>query len=140
HTVADLPGGEASDRDATDIAAGFQQAAADVLADRSRHAIRRFLSEFPSESPKGRHFVVAGGVAANRRIRAVLSAAVEEEGMQFTAPPLTLCTDNAAMIAWAGLERLRLGMTDDLTFAARPRWPLDESANPSGRVVLGQAR
>jgi N6-L-threonylcarbamoyladenine synthase len=140
HTVADLPGGEASDSDATDIAAGFQQAAADVLADRSRHAIRRFLSEFPSESPKGRHFVVAGGVAANRRIREVLSTAVEEEGMQFTAPPLALCTDNAAMIAWAGLERLRLGMTDDLTFAARPRWPLDESANPSGRIVLGQAR
>ena len=136
HTVAALPGGEASGEDAADIAAGFQQAVADVLADRSRHAIRRFQSEFPG----ARHFVVAGGVAANRRIRETLSKTVEEEGMRFTAPPLTLCTDNAAMIAWAGLERLRLGMTDDMTFAARPRWPLDESANPSGRVVLGQAR
>jgi N6-L-threonylcarbamoyladenine synthase len=136
NTVTNLPGGEANSRDAADIAAGFQQAAADVLVDRSRHAIRRFLSEFPG----GRHFVVAGGVAANRHIREALSAAVGEEGMQFTAPPLNLCTDNAAMIAWAGLERLRLGMTDELTFAARPRWPLDASANPSGRAVLGQAR
>ncbi len=140
HTVAALPGGEANDRDSADIAAGFQQAVADVLADRARHAIHRFLSKFPSESHEGRHFVVAGGVAANRQIREVLSRATEDEGMRFTAPPLDLCTDNAAMIAWAGLERLRLGMTDDLTFAARPRWPLDESANPSGRVALGQAR
>ncbi|MBE9556849.1 MAG: tRNA (adenosine(37)-N6)-threonylcarbamoyltransferase complex transferase subunit TsaD [Proteobacteria bacterium] len=136
HTVTGLPGGEATRQDAADIAAGFQQAATDVLADRSRHAIRRFLSEFP----EGRHFVVAGGVAANNHIRAVLSAAVEDEGMQFTAPPLNLCTDNAAMIAWAGLERLRLGMTDDMAFAARPRWPLDPEANPSGRTVLGEAR
>ncbi len=136
HAVADLPGGEATRQDAADIAAGFQRAAADVLADRSRHAIRRFLSEFP----EGRHFVVAGGVAANSHIRTVLSTAVEEEGMQFTAPPLNLCTDNAAMIAWAGLERLRLGMTDDIAFAARPRWPLDPDASPSGRRVLGEAR
>ena len=136
HTVAALPGGMAGKQDAADIAAGFQQAAADVLADRSRHAIRRFLSEYP----EGRHFVAAGGVAANRHIRDVLSAAIEEEGMQFTAPPLSLCTDNAAMIAWAGLERLRLGMTDDLTFAARPRWPLDPAANPSGRATPGRAR
>lgn len=136
HTVAKLPGGKASDRDAADIAASFQQAVAAVLASRSRHAIRRFLSEFS----KGRHFVVAGGVAANSHIREVLSAAVEEEGMQFTAPPLDLCTDNAAMIAWAGLERLRLGMIDGLNFAARPRWPLDPDANPSGRRILGEAR
>jgi N6-L-threonylcarbamoyladenine synthase len=136
HTVAGLPGGKAGAGDADDIAAGFQQAAAEVLADRSRHAIRRFLAEFPESE----HFVVAGGVAANRKIRAVLSAAVEDEGMRFIAPPRELCTDNAAMIAWAGLERLRLGMTDDLSFAARPRWPLDESANPPGRVALGQAR
>jgi len=136
HTVAGLPDGVASARDAADIAAGFQQAVADVLANRSRHAIRRFRSEFP----EGRHFVVAGGVAANSQIRAVLSAAVEEEGMHFTAPPLDLCTDNAAMIAWAGLERLRLGLTDGLNFAARPRWPLDPNANPSGKRVLGEAR
>jgi len=84
--------------------------------------------------------VVAGGVAANRRIRETLSDTVEEEGMRFTAPPLDLCTDNAAMIAWAGLERLRLGMTDDLAFAARPRWPLDPDASPAGRASLGEAR
>jgi len=136
HTVAALSDGRPTARDATDIAASFQQAVADVLADRSRNAIRRFLSEFPA----GGHFVVAGGVAANRHIRETLSATVEEEGMQFTAPPLKLCTDNGAMIAWAGIERLRLAMTDDMAFAARPRWPLDPTANPSGRAMLGQAR
>lgn len=135
HIVAGLPGGQANRCDAADIAAGFQQAVAKVLADRSRHAIRRFLSEYP----EGRHFVVAGGVAANRHLRDVLSTAIEEEGMEFTAPPLDLCTDNAAMIAWAGLERLRLGLSDDMRFAARPRWPLDPSAGSTRRIV-GQAR
>ena len=136
HAVAELPGGQADPRDAADLAAGFQQAVAEVLADRARHAIRRFRAEHPD----GRHFVIAGGVAANRAIREALSGAVEQEGMDFTAPPLELCTDNAAMIAWAGLERLRLGLTDNFTFAARPRWPLDPEASPPGRPALGQAR
>jgi N6-L-threonylcarbamoyladenine synthase len=135
HIVAGLPDGQATPQDAADLAAGFQQAAADVLADRSRHAIRRFLAEHPT----GRQFVVAGGVAANRQIREVLAMAVEEEGMSFIAPPLDLCTDNAAMIAWAGLERLRLGLTDDLSFAARPRWPLDPATATPHRIV-GEAR
>jgi N6-L-threonylcarbamoyladenine synthase len=122
HAVAALPGGEADTSAAADLAAAFQEATADVLADRTANAIARFREEFPD----GEHVVVAGGVAANARIRDVLSRAVTAQGMTFVAPPLRLCTDNAAMIAWAGLERLRLGLEDGLSFAARPRWPLDE--------------
>lgn len=123
HAVAALPGGTANSRDAADLAAGFQAAAADVLADRTVNAIARFRKEFPD----GRYFVVAGGVAANTAIRETLAGAVAAQDMNFIAPPAELCTDNAAMIAWAGLERLRLGLTDGLDFAARPRWPLDEA-------------
>jgi N6-L-threonylcarbamoyladenine synthase len=122
HAVAALPGGAADSESAADLAAAFQEAVGDVLADRTIHAIARFREEFPA----GDRFVGAGGVAANARIREVLAGAVAAQGMQFVAPPVTLCTDNAAMIAWAGLERLRLGLTDGFEFAARPRWPLDE--------------
>ena len=122
HAVAALPGGEASPRDAVDLAASFQEAVAAVLADRAGNAMRRFREEFPG----GDCFVVAGGVAANRRIRAVLADAASAHGMTFVAPPPALCTDNAAMIAWAGIERLRLGLSDGIDLAARPRWPLDE--------------
>src|SRR5690606_30826782 len=76
---------------------------------------------------KGR-LVAAGGVAANQAIRSRLEALGEERGYDFIAPPLRWCTDNAAMIALAGAERLRLGFSDDLSFPARPRWPLDEEA------------
>ena len=103
-----------------DIAASFQQAAIDCLADRTRRAI---ALAGPVEA-----LVVAGGVAANQAIRAALEALAGEAGLRFVAPPLDLCTDNAAMIAWAGIERLRMGETDPLDFAARPRWPLDPQA------------
>jgi N6-L-threonylcarbamoyladenine synthase len=73
-------------------------------------------------------FVAAGGVAANRTVRARLEALARANGFSFTAPPLRYCTDNAAMIALAGAERLAAGLTDDLAVAARPRWPLDEAA------------
>ena len=72
--------------------------------------------------------MVAGGVAANKAIRATLESRASKAGFRFIAPPLNLCTDNAAMIAWAGAERYAAGLTDDLTIPARPRWPLDPTA------------
>ena len=108
---------------AADIAASFQQAAIDCLLDRSRRALDH-MGEVTA-------LVVAGGVAANARVRAALEGLARDRGLGFVAPPLALCTDNAAMIAWAGLERLAAGATGDpLDVSARPRWPLDESAEP----------
>jgi N6-L-threonylcarbamoyladenine synthase len=103
-----------------DIAASFQQAAVDCLVDRTRLALRR------AERPTA--LVVAGGVAANTAVRAALSGIAAQHDLPFVAPPLWLCTDNAAMIAWAGAERLAAGLTDALDVAARPRWPLDPTA------------
>lgn len=107
-----------------DIAASFQQAAVDCLIDRLERALDT-AGPFPA-------LVVAGGVAANRTVRGALEALAATHGMRFTAPPLALCTDNAAMIAWAGLERLAQEgdsfTGDPLDFVARPRWPLDPAA------------
>jgi tRNA N6-adenosine threonylcarbamoyltransferase len=105
-----------------DIAAGFQQAAIDCIGDRLRLALER-MDEVTA-------LVVAGGVAANRRVRASLEELAAGCGLRFVAPPLALCTDNAAMIAWAGIERLQQGASDPLDIAARPRWPLDPDAEP----------
>ncbi len=104
-----------------DIAASFQQAVVDCLVDRTRLALQD--SELPS-------LVVAGGVAANTAIRSALAKLAADSGRRFSVPPAWLCTDNAAMIAWAGAERLALGMTDDLSVPARARWPLDPDAEP----------
>ena len=103
-----------------DIAASFQQAVADCLVDRTALALDR------SESPT---LVVAGGVAANRAIGARLTSLAGERGVGFSVPPAWLCTDNAAMIAWAGAERLAAGLTDGYDAPARARWPLDEAAD-----------
>ena len=75
--------------------------------------------------------VVAGGVAANQAMRGALAGLAGAHGLRFVAPPLALCTDNGAMIAWAGVERLALGLVDGLDVAARPRWPLDPDALPA---------
>ena len=105
-----------------DIAASFQAAVVDCLVDRTRRAIARV--------PDANALVVAGGVAANGTVRTALVALAAETGLHFVAPPQWLCTDNAAMIAWAGAERFGLGLFDGLDAPARPRWPLDPAAEP----------
>ncbi|HEX7751911.1 MAG TPA: tRNA (adenosine(37)-N6)-threonylcarbamoyltransferase complex transferase subunit TsaD [Novosphingobium sp.] len=108
-------------RDA-DIAAAFQQAAIDCVLDRTTRAL--------GAAGAVTALVVAGGVAANTAIRGALASLAAASGLRFVAPPLSLCTDNAAMIGWAGIERLALGEESPLDFAARPRWPLDPDAAP----------
>jgi N6-L-threonylcarbamoyladenine synthase len=111
-------------QDTADVAASFQAAVVDSLADRTARAIARFLDRHPA----GKSLVVAGGVAANSALRQRLNRLAADHALTLVAPPLRLCTDNAAMIAWAGVERLQLGLTDDLDFSPRPRWPLDPTA------------
>ncbi len=113
-----------SEQDKADLCASFQAAVLDIIEDRTRNAMRMFD---PMWGARGR-LVAAGGVAANTAIRARLTALAADRHYDFIAPPLRWCTDNAAMIALAGAERLRLGFSDDLSFPARPRWPLDEVA------------
>jgi N6-L-threonylcarbamoyladenine synthase len=105
-----------------DIAASFQHAAIDCIRDRLTVALEG-MGEVTA-------LVVAGGVAANRQVRSALEELARQQALRFVAPPLELCTDNAAMIAWAGIERLRQGASDPLDIAARPRWPLDPQAEP----------
>ena len=114
--------GGLTEQDRADLCAGFQAAVADVLAIKSARAL----------AGQGglTGFAVAGGVAANRALRARLMAVAAQSGISFIAPPLALCTDNAAMIAFAGLLALQSGRVDDLTLSARPRWPLDTQAAP----------
>ncbi|MGB5836796.1 MAG: tRNA (adenosine(37)-N6)-threonylcarbamoyltransferase complex transferase subunit TsaD [Albidovulum sp.] len=117
--VADKGGLTAQDR--ADLCAGFQAAVAAVLAEKSRRAIVEYMDLAPAHPV----MAVAGGVAANTAIRGAIETVCKMNGVGFTAPPLALCTDNAAMIAWAGIERFRLGLIDGMDLAARPRWPLD---------------
>lgn len=105
------------------LAAAMEDAVADVMVDRVSKAIDIFASHYPVENA---HIVSGGGVAANQTIKARLTDLTGGHKMHFTAPPVQLCTDNGAMIAWAGIERLKRGLTDDMTMKARPRWPLEE--------------
>jgi N6-L-threonylcarbamoyladenine synthase len=123
-TIETLPPGPVTTGDASDICASFQDAVSTVIADRTTNAIKTFRERHP----QGNSLVVAGGVAANTHLRATLEQVAEDQNIQFIAPPQALCTDNGAMIAWAGAERLGLGLVDTLDFAPRPRWPLDPDA------------
>ena len=118
-----------SDQDVADLCASFQQAVVDVVLDRLRAGLRIFRAQYGAPSA----LVAAGGVAANQAIRKVLHRLAFEVGSVLVAPPLELCTDNGAMIAWAGAERLALGMVDTLEVAPRARWPLDEIAASKAR-------
>ncbi len=119
--------------DRADLCAGFQAAVAETLAEKTRRACRAFRAAHPAVRPV---LAVAGGVAANATIRCALSEAAAQEGAGFLAPPLALCTDNGAMVAWAAAERMAVGPPDDLALPARPRWPLDSTAAP----MLGKGR
>jgi len=118
-----------ADGDVSDLCAAMQTAAGDVLADRCGRAMT-------TSNLTQKKLVVAGGVAANTAIRAQLEALCLKAGWDLVAPPIALCTDNAAMIAWAGLERYEAGMADNFNAPVHPRWPLDASANP----VLGHGK
>ena len=116
-----------SDDDVADLCASFQQAVAEVVMDRLRAGLALFRERFGAP----RALVCAGGVAANQTIRKALHRVAFEAGTVLVAPPMELCTDNGAMIAWAGCERLALGLTDTLDFAPRARWPLEEVTGAS---------
>ncbi|MGB0440640.1 MAG: tRNA (adenosine(37)-N6)-threonylcarbamoyltransferase complex transferase subunit TsaD, partial [Paracoccaceae bacterium] len=115
-----------------DLCAGFQAAVVEVLRVKAGRAVSAYLALGPDQPT----LAVAGGVAANTAIRAALQGMCAERGVHFTAPPLALCTDNAAMIAWAGSELYAAGQRDGMDLQARPRWPLDQTAAP----LLGSGR
>jgi N6-L-threonylcarbamoyladenine synthase len=125
HAAAQI--GSMSPQDRADLASSFQAAVADVLVDRAGNA----MAMFRAAHPEARDFVLAGGVAANAMLRERLGTAARSLGFELVAPPPALCTDNGAMIAWAGIERLRIGLIDGLDVAPRARWPLDPAAPPA---------
>lgn len=120
HQLEKMP--ELSEQDKCDMAASFQTAVVESVIDRLKRAIDIFKAKYPN----GKHLVVSGGVASNTALRTALQNLADKKKLQFAAPPVKLCTDNGVMIAWAGLERFRLGLTNTLDFRPRPRWPLDK--------------
>ncbi|NCO04483.1 MAG: tRNA (adenosine(37)-N6)-threonylcarbamoyltransferase complex transferase subunit TsaD [Alphaproteobacteria bacterium] len=141
--IEKLPQGDLNKTDIADLAYAFQITVTEIIEDRCTKAITRFLREYKNsfphtypqseqtgDTPQKPAFVVSGGVAANISIREKLKDLTAAHNMDFMAPPLHLCSDNAAMIAWTGIERLQRNMTDSLDIGARPRWPLDPTAEP----------
>jgi tRNA N6-adenosine threonylcarbamoyltransferase len=120
-------GAEATTQEISDLAASFQQAAIDSLMDRTLKAVDIFRDKYPV----GDTLVVAGGVAANQYLKSELTKIAQLRKIKLTIPPPVLCTDNGAMIAWAGIEKFKLGQFDSLALAARARWPLDPNAEPA---------
>ncbi|MEH6525437.1 MAG: tRNA (adenosine(37)-N6)-threonylcarbamoyltransferase complex transferase subunit TsaD [Sneathiella sp.] len=118
---------EATSQDISNLAASFQQAAIDSLMDRTQNAVDIFKDEYPN----GDTLVVAGGVAANQYLKSELTNLTQMRNIKLAVPPPVLCTDNGAMIAWAGIEKYKLGQSDSLALAARARWPLDPDAEPA---------
>jgi N6-L-threonylcarbamoyladenine synthase len=116
-----------SQKDVADLCASFQTAVVDVIVDRTRAGLRAM----GQSGMKPTALVVAGGVAANQPIRRGLSRLATQVGLRLVAPPVALCGDNGAMIAWTGIERLRLGLFDGMEAPARPRWPLEELRRPA---------
>jgi len=126
------PDNTVTQQDLNDLCAGFQWAVADILVEKSRRA----LVEYMALAPASPVFAVAGGVAANTQLRAALQGLCIEQDIQFCAPPLALCTDNAAMIAYAGAVQYGAGRRDGLDLSARPRWPLDTTQH----AMLGSGK
>ena len=125
--------GNLTEQDSADVCASFELAVADTLTDRLTRAFQMFRERTQSTNST---LVVAGGVAANAKLRSVFEVQCARHGFVLNIPPFHLCTDNAAMIAWAGAEKFALGLADSLDFAARPRWPLDQISAP----VYGHGR
>ena len=133
--IEKLPAGDLKQQDMADLAYAFQITVGKIIQDRCHNAVKRFLNNYP-QNAQTPVLIASGGVAANQHIRDVLQDLTKAMKMDFIAPPIALCSDNGAMIAWAGIERLKRNMIDTLDFAARPRWPLDPDASirPGGGV------
>lgn len=131
--VEKLPAGKLDYIDVADLCFSFQESTAQIVADRLRNAISLFRARYPET--KNPALVVCGGVAANKRIRTELLNCARDNSLEFIAPPLELCSDNGAMIAWTGIERLKKNMTDSLAVPARPRWPLDPDADSPATII-----